>query len=117
MKALLKLEEFAQFVLATYLFYQINYAWWVFPFVILLPDISMVGYLVTPAWGAFSYNLIHHKGLAILIYFIGIYLNNSTLQATALVLFAHSAMDRLFDYGLKYSDNFKNTHLGQIGKQ
>lgn len=115
MKTLLKLEELAQFILATYLFYQFDFAWWVFPAVILLPDISMVGYLITPAWGAFSYNLIHHKGLSIIIYFMGMYLNNSTLQATALVLFAHSAIDRIFGYGLKYNDDFKNTHLGRIG--
>lgn len=26
-------------------------------------------------------------------------------------------MDRIFGYGLKYSDDFKHTHLGMIGKK
>lgn len=33
------------------------------------------------------------------------------------ILFGHSAMDRIFGYGLKFNDNFKNTHLGWIGKK
>jgi Domain of unknown function (DUF4260) len=114
MKTILKLEEFAEFCLATYLFYQMGFSWWLFPAVILLPDLSMVGYLISPRWGAFSYNLIHHKAMAILIYFIGYSLKDSTLQATGLVLFAHSSMDRIFGYGLKFSDDFKNTHLGRL---
>jgi len=34
-----------------------------------------------------------------------------------IILFSHSAMDRVFGYGLKYPDSFKNTHLGKIGKK
>jgi Domain of unknown function (DUF4260) len=116
MKTLLKLEEFSQFSLATFFFYQLGFSWWVFPAFILLPDLSMVGYLISPAWGAISYNFIHHKALAIVVYFAGMYLNDNTLKATGLLLFAHSSMDRIFGYGLKYSDNFINTHLGIIGK-
>ncbi len=116
MKTLLKLEEFTQFILTTYLFYQLGFAWWLFPALILLPDLSMVCYLITPYWGAVSYNFIHHKALAICIYSIGVYTNDSTLMALGLILFAHSAMDRIFEYGLKYTNSFKNTHLSVIGK-
>ena len=116
MKTLLKLEELAQFILATYLFYQLGFSWWLFPALILLPDLSMIGYLISPYWGAISYNFIHHKALAICIYSFGIYFNDNTLKALGLILFAHSSMDRIFEYGLKYSDSFKNTHLGVIGK-
>jgi hypothetical protein len=114
MKNLLKFEEFVQFAFATVLFYKLGFAWWVFPAVILLPDISMVGYLVTPYWGAITYNFIHHKALGILIYAAGLYFGNITIEAAGLVLFAHSAMDRIFGYGLKYTDSFKNTHLGNL---
>lgn len=116
MKTLIKLEELAEFAIATYFFYQLGFAWWLFPALLLLPDLSMIGYLISPLWGAISYNFIHHKMLAIMLLAIGIYLNDSSLKATALILFAHSAMDRFFGYGLKYPDNFKNTHLGIIGK-
>ncbi|MES2796749.1 MAG: DUF4260 domain-containing protein [Bacteroidota bacterium] len=116
MKTLLLLEELAQFLIATILFYQLGFSWWVFPALILLPDLSMVGYLISPAWGAISYNFIHHKALGIALFLWGIYINDTTLKASGLILYAHSSMDRIFGYGLKYSDNFKNTHLGIIGK-
>jgi Domain of unknown function (DUF4260) len=116
MKTLLKIEELAEFAIATYLFYQLGFAWWLFPALILLPDLAMVGYFISPYWGAITYNFIHHKAVAILIYCLGIHLIDSTLQASGLLLFAHSSMDRIFGYGLKYADDFKNTHLGIIGK-
>lgn len=31
-------------------------------------------------------------------------------------LFSHSAMDRIFGYGLKHENGFKFTHLREIGK-
>ncbi len=116
MKTSLRLEELAQFILCAVLFYQQGYAWWVFPAVILLPDISMLGYLFSPAMGAICYNFVHHKAGAILVFAGGIYLAQPFLLASGLVLFAHSAMDRIFGYGLKYPDSFANTHLGKIGK-
>jgi hypothetical protein len=116
MKTLLILEEIAQFMIATFFFYQFQFDCWVFPVVLFLPDISMFGYLITPSWGAFSYNFIHHKGVAIAVIILGFIINDTPLQGIGLVLFAHSAMDRVFGYGLKYSNSFKSTHLGLIGK-
>ena len=56
MKSLLKLEELAQFGLAILIFAQLDYAWWLFPVCILLPDISMVGYAFNNHTGAVVYN-------------------------------------------------------------
>ncbi len=63
------------------------------------------------------YNLFHHKGLAILLYFIGMYISSPILQLIGIILFSHASMDRVFGYGLKYDKGFKYTHLGEIGKQ
>lgn len=115
MKNLLKLEELGQFVLSIFLFNQLDYAWWVFPACILLPDLSMVGYLTNPKIGAWLYNFFHHKLIAIAILILGFWLNNPLLTLAGVILFGHSAMDRIFGYGLKYNDNFKHTHLGWIG--
>lgn len=117
MDNLLKLEELAQFILSIILFNQLDYAWWIFPACILSPDLSMVGYLVNTKTGAWLYNIFHHKLLAIIILMIGFWLNNSLLTLAGVILFGHSAMDRCFGYGLKFDDNFKNTHLGWIGKR
>jgi len=117
MNNLLKLEELGQLLLSILLFSQLDYAWWVFPACILLPDLSMIGYIVNPKTGALIYNFFHHKLLAIIILGLGFWLNNAPLTLAGVILFGHAAMDRIFGYGLKYPDNFKNTHLGWIGNK
>ncbi|WP_370215015.1 DUF4260 domain-containing protein [Mesoflavibacter profundi] len=114
MKSILKLEELLQFALGIYLFSTISYAWWWFLVLILLPDIGMFGYLVNTKTGALTYNVFHHKGLAILILLVGIYFEIEVMQLIGIILFSHAALDRVFGYGLKYADNFKNTHLGHL---
>jgi len=116
MKYLLKLEEFGLFVLSIILFSQLNYAWWVFPVCIFLPDLSMIGYLVNSKTGAWIYNFFHHKLVAIIVFALGLWLKNSLLSLIGVILFGHSSLDRVFGYGLKFNDNFKNTHLGEIGE-
>jgi len=117
MNNLLKLEELGQFLLSILLFSQLDYAWWIFPACILLPDLSMLGYLVNSKIGAWLYNFFHHKFVAIAIFILGFGLSSSLITLAGAILFGHSAMDRIFGYGLKFDDNFKNTHLGWIGKE
>ncbi|HMR19656.1 MAG TPA: DUF4260 domain-containing protein [Sphingobacterium sp.] len=117
MKNLLKLEELGQFLLSIILFNQLEYAWWVFPACLLLPDLSMIGYLVNPKIGAWMYNFFHHKLVAVSVLSLGLWMNNASLTLAGVILFGHSAMDRIFGYGLKFNDNFKHTHLGWIGKK
>ena len=116
MKNLLKFEEAFMFGLSIFLFSKLDYAWWWYPLLILAPDLSMVGYLISPSFGAITYDFIHHKALGISLFVLGIILINQPLQLAGLILFGHSSMDRALGYGLKYSDSFQNTHLGRIGK-
>jgi hypothetical protein len=115
MKNILKLEELFMFGLGIFMFSELPYQWWWFLVLILTPDLGMIGYLLGNKVGAFMYNLFHHKGLAIAIYLLGVYLSVSILQLIGIILFAHSAMDRIMGYGLKYDKGFKFTHLGEIG--
>lgn len=117
MKNTLRLEELAMFALALYLNSFLPFAGWVFWALLLAPDLSMLGYLVNTRVGAITYNLIHHKALAIALYIAGYFLTIHELTLAGVVLLAHSSMDRVFGYGLKYADDFKHTHLGWIGKQ
>ena len=117
MKNLLKMEELAMFLLSIFFFNQLPYDWWLFLALILLPDLSMLGYLAGPKIGAYVYNFFHHKALAIAVWLLGIYLSENMLQLSGIILFAHSNMDRVFGYGLKYLDDFQHTHLGMIGKK
>lgn len=117
MKTVLKLEEFALFIFGIYLFSQLDYVWWLFLVLILVPDFSMIGYALGDKIGAFLYNLFHHRAIAILVYLVGAYTSNQVVQLIGVVLLAHSSMDRMFGYGLKYEKGFKFTHLGEIGKK
>jgi hypothetical protein len=116
MKNLLRIEELLTLVLAVYLNSLLPFAWWLYWVLFLLPDISMIGYLVNARYGAITYNFVHHKGIAIAVYLAGIATALPVLQFTGLLLLGHSAFDRMLGYGMKYSDDFKNTHLGRIGK-
>ena len=114
MKTLLKSEELIQFLSAIYLFSRLNFAWWWFPALILLPDFSMIGYAVNPTVGAIMYNVAHHKGLGIVIGLLGLMTGNQHLMLVGIILFAHSSMDRMLGYGLKYFDSFKHTSLENL---
>ncbi len=115
MRATLKLEELMMFVWGVYLFSLLPFQWWWFLVLILLPDVGMIGYIFGDKTGALLYNLFHHKGVAIAIYLLGVYLANDLVLLTGIILFTHSAMDRIFGYGLKYDKGFKFTHLGELG--
>jgi hypothetical protein len=116
MKLILKTEEAAMFALPLFFFYQLNLpGWWFWAF-LLAPDISMLGYLVNTKTGAFTYNLFYHKGIAIAVFILGIFLSSVMCQFIGIILFAHSSLDRMLGYGLKYDDSFQHTHLGMIGK-
>ena len=116
MKTSLKLEELAMLLLGIFLFSQLNLSWWWFIGLFLAPDLGMLGYLINTKVGAFTYNLFHHKFVAIAIYFFGIFITSEIIQMIGILLFSHASFDRIFGYGLKYEKGFKFTHLGEIGK-
>lgn len=115
MKNILKLEELAMFALSVWALYFFNAEWWYYLLLLLGPDISMIGYAGGNKMGAFMYNLFHHKGVAIVLFVLGVLLPG--LQIAGIILFGHSSMDRMFGYGLKLKEGFKFTHLGLIGKK
>ena len=117
MKNILKLEEAAMFALSIYGLYSLQAEWWWFALLVLGPDISMLGYLAGNSVGAASYNLFHHKAVAVVVFIAGLLMPNLILQLVGIVLFGHSSMDRMMGYGLKTNEGFKYTHLGIIGKQ
>ncbi len=103
------------FLLGIFAFSLLNFEWWWFPALLLTPDVGMIGYLFGNKTGAISYNLFHHKAVAVLVFSAGFYFTSEVLQLAGIILFAHSAFDRILGYGLKYEKGFKFTHLGEIG--
>ena len=118
MKNLLKTEQAMPLVLAIFaLYYQpLQFVWWQWVLLFLSPDLGMVGYLFNSRVGAVLYNIAHHKALAGLLIIAGILFHFPVVLFAGLLLWAHSAFDRIMGYGLKYADSFQHTHLGLIGK-
>ncbi len=116
MKTLIRLEEFAFFLFSIYLFSLLAYPWWVFPVLLFVPDLGMLGYLAGPGLGAVIYNFVHHRGLALIYYVAGLALALPPLALAGVIIFGHSSLDRALGYGLKFPDAFAHTHLGRIGR-
>ncbi|MCB2178789.1 DUF4260 domain-containing protein [bacterium] len=115
MKNVIRLEELGMFLFGILAFTQLGYAWWWFLVLLFTPDLSMIGYALSPVVGAWTYNIVHHKGIALIVYVLGVWLAVPWVQLAGVILFTHSSMDRIFGYGLKYPDSFQHTHLGMIG--
>lgn len=129
MKNLLRLEELAQLLVCVGLLIEHDAPWWLYLLLVLGPDIGMLGYLVGPRVGAISYNVLHHKGIALVVVGFAAWLStlhylslpalldHTSWLIAGMVLYGHASMDRIFGYGLKFGDDFHHTHLGWIGKR
>src|SRR5215469_6843847 len=56
---LLRLEGLAAAVVSAWLYERTGASWWLFAVLWLAPDLSMLGYLVSPCRGARVYNAFH----------------------------------------------------------
>lgn len=101
MKTLLRLEELALVFLSFYLFLGLDYAWWWFPVLFFVPDVSLFGYLINQKLGTTIYDFIHHKALAILLYLGGSLTQLPALQLAGVVMLGHSSFDRALGFDLQ----------------
>lgn len=83
---------------------------------LLLVDVSMAGYLAGPRVGAVVYNIAHTWAAAIVVLGLAWWLASAALAMAGAILLAHTGMDRVAGYGLKYPTGFADTHLGRIGR-
>ena len=115
-KAVLQLEGAALFVAALCAYWFTGGNWWLFLVLFFVPDVSFAAYLVTPKIGALAYNILHSTIGAFVLAAIGWWLGNVLVQHIAIIWFGHVGFDRAVGYGLKYASDFKDTHLGRIGR-
>lgn len=113
-RLLLHLEGFAIFIGAVALYWTEGFSGWLFALLILVPDLSMVGYLRNPQIGATVYNAVHTYVTAGILLGIGWGLENDLLLQLGLILAAHIGVDRALGFGLKYASAFKETHLQRV---
>jgi hypothetical protein len=112
----LRLEGLAAFAFGLALFGATGGNWLLLIPLLLLPDISAVGYLVSPRIGTFTYNLLHNWVPGIVTLGIGIWLASPAVVLAAAILIAHVGMDRAVGYGMKLPSSFQDTHLGRMGR-
>lgn len=91
--------------------------WPLFFLFLLVPDVSMVGYVRGTHVGAITYNIVHNWATSGLVLGLGIAAASPPVVLAGLILIAHVGMDRAFGYGLKYPTSFQDTHLGRIGRR
>ena len=82
----------------------------------LLVDLSMIGYLGGPRLGSITYNAAHNLVLPLALLGVGWWTATGWLVLSASVFLTHIGVDRAFGYGLKLPTDFRDTHLGRIGR-
>jgi hypothetical protein len=113
---ILRAEGFAALCISAFAYHLLGGSWGLFFILFLLPDISFLGYLAGPRVGAIAYNTLHTYAVPAIIGGIGYWQNLLNMEQVAMIWLAHIGFDRTMGYGLKYADNFGNTHLGKVGK-
>ena len=88
-----------------------------FLMLLLVPDVSMLGYLAGPHAGAILYNVVHNWATAGALLLLGFLVPVGPLIVAGAILLAHVGIDRALGYGLKYPTAFQDTHLGRIGRR
>lgn len=113
---ILRAEAVALFLAGVAVYLQLGgHPLWLLP-LLLVPDVSMVGYLRGPALGALTYNLVHNLAIGLGALAIGWFAAIAPLALIGAILVAHVGMDRALGYGLKLPTDFRDTHLGRIGR-
>lgn len=112
----LRLEGGALLLASTAAYAGLDGGWWRWFLLFLLPDLSFLGYLIGPRFGAALYNGLHSYALPLLLLVAAEVMGQLSLLLLALVWLGHIGFDRLLGYGLKYPTGFRDTHLGPIGQ-
>jgi hypothetical protein len=114
---ILRLEGLFYLIFGLFLFSNEQQPWSQFFYLFILPDISLLGYLFSARIGAYCYNTLHSSIGPISLYIIGRQLNIEYLFILSYIWISHIGFDRMLGFGIKYTDSFKHTHLGMIGKK
>ena len=111
---LIRLENAFVFITAVIIYFMFGFSLWLFLIFLLVPDISMLGYLFNNKVGSYVYNVGHSYILPILITLFYLATGANLLLGISLIWLAHIGMDRTIGYGLKYSIGFNKTTIQKV---
>ncbi|MFK4469743.1 DUF4260 domain-containing protein [Bacillus sp. RC252] len=113
-KRIIHLEGVIVLIAAIYIYALNEFSWLIFLLLLLVPDVSMLAYLINNQIGAQVYNLFHTYIVSISLILIGVFLKSDVLLMIGLIWTSHIGMDRMLGYGLKYKTSFKDTHIQKL---
>lgn len=111
---LLRLEGLALLASSVLVFWHLGGNWWHFFLLVLVPDLSMLGYALNVRTGAAVYNFAHTSVIPIALAAAALVTRNEIALPYALIWIAHIGLDRLLGYGLKFPTHFQDTHLQRL---
>ena len=113
-KRIVRIENGFAFAISFYIYVHLNFPIWLFFVLLLVPDITMIGYAMNKKIGALVYNIGHSLIVPLLFFISYFYFSNDYLLITSIIWLAHIFMDRLLGFGLKYEDTFNITHIQKL---
>lgn len=111
---LLHVEGLAVLIATIVLYAWTGGDWLAFALLLLVPDVSMLGYVAGPGVGSVVYNAVHTYVGPVALGLLALAGGWMTGVALALIWLAHIGMDRTVGYGLKYATGFKDTHISRL---
>ena len=97
------------------LYFHLGFGWPLLVALILVPDLSMLGYVANPRVGSVSYDLAHTEAWPVCLAVAGVLGGTDALVQVALIWLAHIGVDHAVGLGFKYADpDFQDTHLGRV---
>ena len=113
-RPLIQFEYACAFLLTLFFYWYSDFSLLLFFLLLLVPDITMIGYIINTKIGATIYNAGHSFLLPLVLLVISFMIVHALILMISLIWLAHIFMDRALGYGLKYTDSFKQTHIQKI---
>jgi hypothetical protein len=111
---LLRLEGLALLAASALTYSHLNGNWWQFFLLLLVPDLSMLGYAFNVRVGAVVYNFAHTSTLPLALAAAALFTHHVEALPYLLIWLAHLGMDRVLGYGLKFPTHFQDTHFQRL---
>jgi hypothetical protein len=111
---LLRLEGLTLFTVCLLAYHHLGANLWHFFLLLLVPDLSMAGYVLNVRVGAATYNAGHTLAWPLAGIAAAWLTGTGMLIPYALIWLAHIGLDRVLGYGLKYPTHFHDTHLQRV---
>lgn len=113
-RLLLRFEAVVLAGAALVLYFHLDYNVLALVALLVAVDLSLLGFLLGPRLGTFTYNLAHTTAFPLILGAIGVLGDGSIAIQVALAWLAHIGVDRALGFGLKYPSAFSDTHLQRV---